>query len=63
MSCSCGKIMECSSTWELKLKIKLHMKVCKFPPKEAKVRKPKVKSMTLKEVLQYSSDRNNKVYE
>ena len=54
--------MEYSSTQELKLKIKLHMKVCKFPPKEAEVRKPKVKSMTLKEVLQYSSDRNKKVY-
>ena len=63
MSCSCGKIMEYSSTQELKLKIKLHMKVCKFPPKEAEVRKPKVKSMTLKEVLQYSSNRNKKVYE
>ena len=37
--------MEYSSTRELKLKIKLHMKVCKFPPKEAEVRKPKVKSM------------------
>ena len=49
--------------WELKLKIKLHMKVCKFAPKEAEVRKPKVKSMTLREVLQYSSDRNKKVYE
>ena len=46
--------MEYSSTRELKLKIKLHMKVCKFPPKNAEVRKPKVKSMTLKEVLQYS---------
>ena len=53
--------MEYSSARELKLKIKLHM-VCKFPPKEAKVRKPKVKSMTLK-VLQYSSGRNKKVYE
>ena len=63
MSCSCGKIMEYSSTRELKLRIKLHMKVCKNPPKEAEVRKPKVKSMTLKEVLQYSSDRNKKVYE
>ena len=28
------------------------MKVCKNPPKEAEVRKPKVKSMTLKEALQ-----------
>ena len=55
--------MEYSSTRELKLKIKLHMKVCKFPTKEAEVRKPNVKSMTLKEVLQYSSDRNKKVYE
>ena len=55
--------MECSSTRELKLKIKLHMKVCKSPPKEAEVRKAKVKSMTLKDVLQYSSDRNKKVYE
>ena len=63
MSCSCGKIMEYSSTRELNLKIKFHMKVCKFPPKEAEVRKPKVKSIILKEVLQYSSDRNKKVYE
>ena len=63
MSCSCGKIMEYSSTWELKLKIKLHMKVCKFPPKETEVKKPKVKPMTLKEVLQYSGDRNKKVCE
>ena len=55
--------MEYSSTRELKLKIKLHMKVCNFPPKEADVRKPKVKSMALKEVLQYSSDRHKKVYE
>ena len=45
MSCSCGKIMEYSSTQEPKLKIKLHMKVCKNPPKEAEVRKPKVKSI------------------
>ena len=37
--------MEYSSTWELKLKIKLHMKVYKNPHKEAEVRKPKVKSM------------------
>ena len=36
--------MEYSSTLELKLKIKLHMKVCKFPPKEAEVRRPKVTS-------------------
>ena len=55
--------MEYSNTQELKLKIKLHMKVCKNPPKEVEVRKPKIKSMTLKEVLQYSSDRNKKVYE
>ena len=55
--------MEYSSTRELKLKIKLHMKACKFLPKEVEVRKPKVKSMTLKEVLQYSSDRNKKVNE
>ena len=55
--------MEYSSTRELKLKIKLHMKVCENPPKEAEVRKPKLKPMTLKEVLQYSSDRNKKVYE
>ena len=55
--------MEYSSTRELKLKIKLHMKVCKFPLNEAEVRKPKVKSITLKEVLQCSSDRNKKVYE
>ena len=54
--------MEYSSTRELKLKIKLHWKVCKNPPKEAEIRKPKVKSMTLKEVLQYSSDRNKKVF-
>ena len=55
--------MEYSSARERSLKIKLHMKVCKNPPEEAEVRKPKVKSMTLKEVLQYSSDRNEKVYE
>ena len=55
--------MEYSSARERSLKIKLHMKVCKNPPEEAEVRKPKVKSMTLKEVLQYSSDRNKKVYE
>ena len=63
MSCSYGKIMEYSSTRELKLKIKLYMKVCKFPLNEAEVRKPKVKSITLKEVLQCSSDRNKKIYE
>ena len=51
LSCSCEKIMEHSSTRELKLKIKLHMKVYKNPPKEAEVRKPKVKSMTRKEAL------------
>ena len=55
--------MEYSSTRELKLKIKLHMKVCKNPPKEAEIRKPKVKSMTLTEVLQYSNDKNKIVYE
>ena len=38
MSCSSGKIMEYSSTWELKLKIKLHMKVCKFPLKKLKLK-------------------------
>ena len=37
--------------------------VCKNPPKEVEVRKTKVKAMTLKEALQYSSDRNKKVYE
>ena len=36
------------------------MKVCNNPPKEAEVRKPKVKSMILKEALQYSNDRNKK---
>ena len=55
--------MEYSNTWELALKTELHMKVCKNPPKEAEVRKPKVKSMTLEEALQYSNDRNKKVYE
>ena len=55
--------MEYSNTREQALKIKLHMKVCKNLPKEAEVRKPKVKSMTLKEALQYSIDRNKKVYE
>ena len=63
LSCSCGKVMECSNTRERALKIKLHMKVCKNPPKEAEVRKPKVKSMTLKDALQYYNDRNKKVYE
>ena len=46
--------MEHSSTREWALKIKLHVKVCENPPKEAEFRKPKVRSMTLKEVLQYS---------
>ena len=55
--------MKYSNTRERALKIKLHMKVCKNPPKEAEVRKPKVKSMTLKEALQYCNDRNKKVYE
>ena len=55
--------MEYSNTWEQALKTKLHMKVCKSPPKEAEVRKPRVKPMTLKEALQYSTDRNKKVYE
>ena len=55
--------MEYSNTREWALKIKLYMKVCKNPPKEAEVRKPKVKSMTLKEALQYSNNRNKKVYE
>ena len=55
--------MEYSSTWERSLKIKLHMKVCNNPPKGFEVKNPKVKSMTLKEALQYSNDRNEKVYE
>ena len=55
--------MEYSNTWEWALKIKLHMKVCKNPPIEFKGKNPKVKSMTLKEALQYSNDRNKKVYE
>ena len=55
--------MEYSNTRERALRTKLHMKVCKNPPKEAEVRKPKVKSMTLKEALQFSNDRNKKVYE
>ena len=29
--------MEYSNTWEQALKTKLHMKVCKNPPKEAKL--------------------------
>ena len=37
--------VEYSNTWEWALKTKLHIKVCKNPPKEAEVRKPKVKSM------------------
>ena len=45
LSCSCGKVMEYSSARELKLKIKLHMKVCNNPPKRFEVRNPKVKSM------------------
>ena len=62
LSYSCGKAMEYSNTRKLALETKLHMKVCKNLPKEAEV-KPKVKSMTLKEALQYSNDRNKKVYE
>ena len=37
--------MEYWNTLERALKTKLHMKVCKNPPKEAEVRKPRVKSM------------------
>ena len=55
--------MEYSSTREQTLKIKLHMKVWNNPPKGFEVKNPKVKSMTLKEALQYSNDRNKKVYE
>ena len=44
-------------------KIKLHMKVCNNPPKGFQVKNPKVKSMTLKEALQHSNNRNKKVYE
>ena len=54
--------MEYSNTREWALKIKLHMKVCKNPSKGFEVKNPKVKSMTLKEALQYSNDRNKKVY-
>ena len=64
-----------SSARERSLKIKLHMKVCNNPPKGFEVKNPKVKSMgplrgpescgpmTLKEALQYSNNRNKKVYE
>ena len=62
LSCSCGKVMEYLNTQERAQKAKLHMKVCKNPPKEAEVRKPKVKSMALKEALQYSNDRNKRRY-
>ena len=55
--------MEYSSAWEWSLKIKLHMKVCNNPPKEFEVKNPTVKSMTLKEALQYSNNRNKRVYE
>ena len=55
--------MEYSTARERNLKIKLHMKVCENPPEEFEVNKPKVKSMTLKEALQYSSDRNKNVHE
>ena len=55
--------MEYSSARERALKIKLHMKVRKNLPKGFEVKNPKVKSMTLKEALQYSSGRNKKVYE
>ena len=73
-----GLPMEYLSAQEWSLKIKLHMKVCNNPPKGFKVKNPKVKSMgplgpqrspgscgpiTLKKALQYSSDRNKKVYE
>ena len=61
LSCSCGKVMEYSSAREWSLKIKLHMKVCINRPKGFEVKTPKVKSMTLKEALQYSNDRNKKV--
>ena len=63
LSCSCGKVMEYSKTQEWALKIKLHMKVRKNPPKGFEVKNPKVKSMTLKEALQYSNDRKKKVYD
>ena len=55
--------MEYSSARDWALKIKLHMKVCKNPPNGFKVKNPKVKSMTLKEASQFSSDRNKNVYE
>ena len=55
--------MEYSSARERSLKIKLHMKVCNNPPKGFEVKNPKVKSMTRKEALQYSNNRNKKVYE
>ena len=66
--------MEYSNAWDWALKIKLHMKVCKNPPKGFEVKNPKVKSMsplgpgscgpmTLKEALQYSNNRNKKVHE
>ena len=45
LSCSCGKVMEYWNTRERALKIKLHMKVCKNPPKGFEVKNPKVKSM------------------
>ena len=34
--------MEYSNTWDWALKIKLHMKVCKNPPKGLEVKNPKV---------------------
>ena len=55
--------MEYSSAQEQALKIKLHMKVCNNPPKAFEVKNPKIKSMTLKKALEYSNDRNKKVYE
>ena len=55
--------MEYSSAREWALKINLHMKVFKNPHKGFEVKNPNIKSMTLKEALQYSSDRNKKVYE
>ena len=56
LSWSCEKVLEYSNTRERALKIKLHLKVCKNPPKGFEVKNPKVKSMTLKEALQYSNE-------
>ena len=48
--------MEYSSTRELKLKIKLHMKVCKNPPEEAEVGKPKVFTLEVNKVALNKND-------